>query len=120
MKAYYQAMTQHQFEQMMEFLHDEVEFIGPLAHFSGKTAVIEAARQLTQILKQITIRSEHAYGDEVMLAYDFEFTDPINHLRAACLMTVKEQRITQIELFYDARPFEHLSATIFNETQPEH
>jgi len=103
---YYHQMLQKNFGAMEKCLHPDVHFIGPLAEMYGKEAVVLAAKNLSQVLRDIKIRSKFAYQNQVMFAYDFMFTEPIGELRAAVLMTFTEQIISKIELFFDGRPFE--------------
>ena len=105
-EKYYAHMLNKNFDNMAECLHPDVIFIGPLAKMSGKEAVVSAAKNLSQILKSIEIRSKFSSGNQIMLAYDFMFPAPIEKLRAAVLMDYKNDQISKIELFYDGRPFE--------------
>jgi hypothetical protein len=111
---YYHAMVQKNFDAMASYLHKDVLFIGPLSNMSGKDAVVSAAKNLSQILGDIKIRTKFASHNQIMLAYDFMFPDPIGKLRAAVLMTFTDQLISEIELFYDARPFEEKKNEIFS------
>lgn len=113
-EMYYQHMLHKDFATMAACLHPEVHFISPLAELSGKTAVVEAAKNLSAILSDIHIRAKFSYDNQVMLAYDFMFPEPIGKLRAAGLITFTHQLITKIELFYDGRPFEDKKHQIFS------
>ena len=111
---YYHEMLQKNFDAMASHLHPDVLFVGPLAEMSGKTAVVSAAKNLSQILNDIKIRAKFASGDQIMLAYDFMFPQPIGKLRAAVLMEFTNQLISKIELFYDGRPFEEKKSEVFS------
>lgn len=105
-QAYYHAMNAKDVPQLATHLHPQVTLIGPLAQLSGKEAVVEAAQKATAFFKHITIRATFGSGDQAMVAYDWEFPAPIGTLRAAALLTIKDNLIYRIELFFDARPFE--------------
>ena len=111
---YYHAMLEKNFDAMESYLHPDILFIGPLAEMSGKMAVVSAAKNLSQILSDIKIRSKFASGHQIMFAYDFMFPAPIGKLRAAVLMEFTNNLISKIELFYDDRPFEEKKSTIFS------
>lgn len=113
-EAYYGHMLQKNFAEMETCLHADVHFISPLAELSGRDAVVEAAKRLSQMLADITIRAKFATGDQIMLAYDFIFSGSIGKLRASVLMDFRDQQISKIELFYDARPFEEKRAEVFS------
>lgn len=110
---YYNEMLKKNFDMMSCYLHPEVILISPLAEIVTKDAVISAAKNLTQILTDIKIRSKFASENEIMFAYDFMFLEPIGKLRAAVLMEFKDKLIFKIELFYDARPFVENKTEIF-------
>jgi hypothetical protein len=104
-EGYYNAMLAKDFNKVASYLHDNIDFIGPLGNLYGKEAVVLAAKSLSQILQDIQIRSRFAANDQIMLAYDFMFPAPIGKLRAAVLMEFTDQLISKIELFYDGRAF---------------
>ncbi len=112
---YYHAMLQKDFDTMASRLHPDVHFIGPLAEMHGKESVVLAAKNLSQILSNIQIRSRFTADNQIMFAYDFMFPEPIGKLRAAVLMEFTNQLISKIELFYDGRPFEEKKSEIFSQ-----
>lgn len=104
--SYYNAMLAKDFDKMADYLHDNVHFISPFGEMQGKEAVVTAAkRDLGTILQDIKIRSRFANNNQIMLAYDFIFSDPKSLLRAAVLMEFTENQISKIELFFDSRSF---------------
>lgn len=105
-ETYYHQMLQKNFAAMEACLHPDVYFIGPLSQMQGKAAVVEAAKNLSQVLTDIEIRAKFSLDNQIMLAYDFIFPAPIGKLRAAVLMEFNNQLISKIELFFDGRPFE--------------
>lgn len=113
--SYYNAMLAKDFDKMASYLHDNVHFIGPLAEMYGKNAVVTAAKNFGGILQDIQIRSRFADGDQIMFAYDMVVPAPIGKFRAAVLMEFTEQRISKIELFYDASPFQEKKSEIFED-----
>lgn len=110
---YYNAILAKDFATVESSLHDQVYFIGPLAELHGKAAVVDAAKNLSQMLTKIDIRVKLANTHQVMFAYDFLFPEPIGLLRASVLMELQDQLITRIELFYDGRPFFEKKDDIF-------
>lgn len=112
-ERYYNDMVNQRFDSMAQCLDSDVLFIGPLAEMSGREAVVCAAKNLSQILKAIEIRSRFCRDNQVMLAYDFMFPEPIGKLRAAVLMDFTDGQISKIELFYDGTPFEQKKDAIF-------
>lgn len=107
--AYYTAMSKQDFEGLEKYIHPEIEFIGPIAPMRGREAVLKAARGFAPMIKSLKIRAKFTSGDQVMLAYDYDFAEPIGNSRAASLMTFQDGLIVKQELFYDARPFVNFS-----------
>jgi hypothetical protein len=91
-----------------------MRLFGPLAEMRGKEPVVAAATNLSQILSNIEIRARFTAGNQIMLAYDFMFPEPIGKLRAAVLMEFTYHLISKIELFYDGRAFEEKKNEIFS------
>jgi hypothetical protein len=112
---YYRSMLKKDFDRMSSYLHENVHFIGPLAEMHEKDAVVSAAKNLSEILRDIKIRSQFAHQNQIMFAYDFMFLEPTGKLRAAVLMEFTNQLISKIELFYDGRPFEERKSEIFSQ-----
>lgn len=102
---YYKAMHNKDLSAMGTYLHPDVCFLGPLASITGKAAVLEGAKNVLQLFKNLVIRAKCCSEDKVMLAYDLECPEPFGTLRVAALMTFKDDLISKIELFFDARPF---------------
>jgi hypothetical protein len=115
-ESYYNAMLAKDFDKMASYLHDNVHFIGPLAEMHGKESVVAAAKNFGGILQDIQIRSRFAGGNQIMFAYDMIVPAPIGKFRAAVLMEFIEQRISKIELFYDASPFDKRKNEIFEDS----
>ena len=105
-EAYYTAMGEKNVADMGQYLHPDVQFIGPLAEMRGKEAVLEAVKRLIAFFKTLTIRAKFGSGDQAMLAYDLDFPSPIGNCPAAALLTFQEGLISKIELFFDGRPFD--------------
>lgn len=110
-EAYYDHMLKKNFDDMEKCLHPDIQFTGPLSEMSGRTAVVEAAKGLSAILENIEIRAKFCSENQVMLAYDFKFLEPICLLRAAVLMEFKDLLISKIELFFDSKPFNQKETT---------
>jgi ketosteroid isomerase-like protein len=105
-ETYYKAMGEKNIASMEKYLHPDVQFISPLSKTKGKEAVLEATKGFANFFKTLTIRSSFGSADQAMIVYDVDCPEPFGIIRTASLMTFKEGIIVQIELFFDARPFE--------------
>jgi release factor glutamine methyltransferase len=111
---YYSAMLSKDYVQMASYLHDQIHIISPLAEIQGKEAAVLAAKNFGNVLQGIQIKSRFSADDQVMLAYDLTLPLPIGTFSAAVVMNFRDELISKIEMFYDARPLEDLKIAIFS------
>ncbi len=102
---YYGSMLKKDFDTMARYLHQNVEFIGPLSKAHGKAEVIEAAKSFSNALLDISIRSRFACDDRIVLIYDLTFSASSEKLPAAVMMNFTDNLISRIEVFYDTKLF---------------
>jgi len=107
-EAYYNAFNNKDISGIASRLHPEVQFVAPMGNLSGKEAVVEAAKRLLSVMKNIKIRAKFSSGDQVMLVYDLYYGEAGAICPSAVLMNFKDGFIARTELFYDARPFGNL------------
>lgn len=105
-EGYYKAMGEKDLAMVAKYVHPDVQFIAPLSQLSGREAVLEAAKKFITLFQTLKIRSSLGAGDQAVVVYDLECPAPIGTFSTAVLMTIKEDLIAKIELFFDARPFE--------------
>jgi hypothetical protein len=77
-----------------------------MAELAGKEAVLEAVRRFVNLARSVKVRARFAAGDQVMLAYDVDFPEPLGVCHTAVPMTFRDGLIASIKLFYDARRLE--------------
>jgi ketosteroid isomerase-like protein len=105
-EAYYAAMAEKNLVSLGEHLHPEVQFKSPFKEIFGKEAFLEVVKEFTNLFETLTIRAKCGSGNQVMLAYDVDFSGPVGKLPTAALMTFREGLIAKIELFFDTRVFD--------------
>lgn len=111
---YYYHMLHKNFDAMEKCLHPDVQVISPLDVISGKAVVVNAAKNLSAMLRDIQIRARFSANHQVMFTYDFIFPEPVGLLRSSGLIEFKNHLILKIELFYDARPLVEKKDDIFS------
>lgn len=114
-KGYYDAMNAKDIDSLAKYLHPDIHFFGPLADRKGKEDLLEASKIFLKLINGIRIREIFASADKVMLAYDINGKDPKGIFRVAALVTIKDNLISSLELFYDSMPFEKRRQEIENE-----
>ena len=87
-------------------LHPEVHFKGPMQELNGRDAVLAASKAIFPLLERLDVRTQFVSGERAMFAYDFVCREPIGLCRTAELVRFQDGLIRDIELFFDARPFE--------------
>ena len=65
--------------------------------------MIQALKGFCSTMDSLSITTKLASEDQVMLAYNITFPEPIGNLRAAGLLNLDNNLITRIELFYDGQ-----------------
>ena len=106
---YCTAMSKKDLIEIGKYLHDDVHVITPFLEKKGKKEYLETLQEFMSFFTTYTVRAMFGSKDQVMLAYDVEFNGPFDKCHAAALMTFNEAGlITDIELFFDGRPFEKM------------
>ncbi len=112
--AYYEAMNHKNIDFIEKRVHPNVHFIGPLAEFTGKEAYLDSVKKFFNLFKSIQIRQQFGSEDQAIIVYDVDCPEPIGILRAVALLKFKEDLISRVELFYDARSIEKKGKEIFS------
>lgn len=103
-KAFYQAMSQKNVAELEQYLHNDVEFLAPLARTSGKEAYLENVSRFMSFFSSMTVRTLCSSSNEVIVIYDVDFAEFADSVPTASLMNFDNGLVTNIQLFYDARP----------------
>jgi hypothetical protein len=103
---YLNAWSRKDLDGIAARLHAEVHFKGPMQELNGRDAVLAASKQIFPLLERLDVRAQFVSGERAMFAYDFVCREPIGVCRTAELVHFQDGLIRDIELFFDARPFE--------------
>ena len=112
--AYYEAINQKKPSLAAEKLAEEVKIISPLDEKNGKKDVVNALKGFCAAVERVFVKSKFSNGNQVMLAYDIYFPEPVGKLPAAGLITLEKNLIVNIELFYDGRVVQAKKDEIFS------
>ncbi|RXH58158.1 nuclear transport factor 2 family protein [Granulicella sibirica] len=104
--AYYEAVSKKESESVATLLHHDVRLIGPLGNAEGKESVLQAVMRFAGLLKSLRVNVSFGSGDQAVVNYDVDFGEPFGVIRSLALISLKDNLIARIELFFDARPFE--------------
>jgi hypothetical protein len=104
-EAYYKAVGEKNLEKAEQFLHPDVEMIGPLSKVSGKKEFVDAVKRFLDLFTTLTIRAKFDSENQAMIVYELNCPAPFGTFSAAVLLTIQDDLIKKFELIFDARPF---------------
>lgn len=103
---YYEAVSSKHTQNVAILLHPDVRLIGPLGNADGKESVLQAVTRFAGLLKSLHVIVSFGSEDRAVVNYDVNFGKPFGIIRSVALISVRDNLISRIELFFDARPFE--------------
>lgn len=113
-EEYYTFISEKKAEAIKNYLHQDVEFFGPLAHLKGQQAVLEATNHFMKLFSSLTIRAKFGSENQAMIVYDTNISGIATHFPGASLLQFREGLIVRIELFYDGSRFLEKRKQIFS------
>lgn len=107
-KKYYTAMGQKKIQALEQYLHPEVEFKSPLMQVVGKENVAQGALKFMDVFNSIEIQHIFEDNDSAAIVFDTICPAPIGTFRSVTYMTIENNFITNMELFFDASIFKNI------------
>jgi hypothetical protein len=104
-EEYYKLVGEKNLEGIKNYLHPDVELIGPVGNLKGKDAVIKATGDYMNLFESLTIRSKFGTGDQAMIVYEADIPGIAKGFPAAVLLSFRDGLIVKSELFYDGSRF---------------
>jgi limonene-1,2-epoxide hydrolase len=102
---YFTALTMKDFVTMRSLLDDDVTFVGPLGTTDNAEQYIDALTRVTTSMVDIRRHALFADGEDVCQIYDLTLSAPDATLPVAQWLKVRDNRITAVRLYFDARPY---------------
>ena len=102
---YYAAWTNKDFATARRLLHDDLSFHGPIDTFDNADDYLAALTRLASIVTRVERRKVFVDGQDVCEVYDLVTATPAGTAPVAEWLTVKDDKIAAIRVFFDARPF---------------
>jgi hypothetical protein len=102
---YQQAMGKGDFAAARKLLHDNLSFHGPIETFSSPEPYLESLKKLHHIIQRIDVKKSFADGNDVCVLYDMVTNTPAGKAFICEWYQVKGEKITDIRVVFDARPF---------------
>ena len=86
-------------------LADDLHFQGPIDEFNSADDYIQSLRKLASIVTGTDVKKVLADRDDVVTIYDLHTRTPAGTSAVAEWATVKNGKIAELRVFFDARPF---------------
>jgi ketosteroid isomerase-like protein len=86
-------------------LADDLQFKGPIEEFDNADDYMQSVGRLAQIVTGTDVKKVVADGDDVVTIYDLHTNTPAGTSNVAEWATVKNGKIAEMRVFFDARPF---------------
>jgi hypothetical protein len=112
---YQTAIGKGDFTNARKLLHDTLSFYGPIDTFSSPEPYLESLEKLHHIVQRIDVKHVFADGNDVCVLYDMVTNTPAGTAFIAEWYQVKGDKIAEIRVVFDARPF----AAMFDKSAPK-
>jgi ketosteroid isomerase-like protein len=103
-EGFFDAWTGKDFQRARALLHDDVSFEGPIDTFSDADSYVASLQQLSGIVTGAEKQKVFVDGDDVCVIYDLK-TAPIPSSRTCEWYRVRDGKLSQVSVVFDARPF---------------
>jgi ketosteroid isomerase-like protein len=86
-------------------LADDLHFQGPIEEFHKADDYLQSLAKLAPIVTGTDVKKVLADGDDVVTIYDLHTNTPAGTSAIAEWATVKNGKIVELRVYFDARPF---------------
>jgi ketosteroid isomerase-like protein len=110
-EAYLDALNRKDLAKIMFLVHPDIHFKMPMTEVSNREGFMMAVRRMLANLRDLQVLSKFSSGNQAMFLYEAHFNEPVGTVKVAELMTVQDDKIRDMEVIFDARPFEKVYGT---------
>jgi len=110
-ERYQMALANKDFKAARGLLSDDLQFHGPIDTFHRADDYMTAIQGLSSIIQRIEPRKTFTDGQDVCFIYNMVTNTPAGTAPVAEWYRVAGDRITAIDVFFDARPFAPATAS---------
>jgi hypothetical protein len=103
--AYLNALDQKDIPKITSLVDPDIHFKMPVAEVFNRDDFLKAVRRMLANSGGVHIVTKFASGNQAVFIYEVNFNEPIGPMKTASLMTFAGDKIKEIEVFFDARPF---------------
>jgi hypothetical protein len=110
-EAYLNALNAKDIAKITSLVDEQIHFKMPFAEAYKRDGFLMAVRRMLANLKELRILSKFSSDNQAMFLYETHFNEPVGMVKAASLMTIENDKIREIEVIFDARPFDRVYGT---------
>jgi ketosteroid isomerase-like protein len=104
-ERYHRAFGSGDIQTARSLLADDLHFKGPIEEFNDADHYLQSVGKLARIVTGTDVKRVLADGDDVVTIYDLHTNTPAGTSNIAEWATVKNGKIAEMRVFFDARPF---------------
>jgi ketosteroid isomerase-like protein len=104
-ERYQRAFGSGDLQTARSLLADDLHFVGPIEEFDNADDYLQSVGKLAQIVTGTEVKKVLADRDDVVTIYDLQTNSPAGTSSVAEWATVKNGKIAEMRVFFDARPF---------------
>ena len=109
-EAYLNALGKRDIPKITSLVDEAIWLKMPMTEVFNRNDFIMAVRRMLANLRELNILQKFSSDNHAMFLYEITFNDPVGIVKAASLMTIEGDKIKEMEVIYDARPFERIYA----------
>jgi hypothetical protein len=110
-EAYLNALNAQDIAKITLLADEQIHFKMPFVDAYKRDGFLMAVRRMLANLKDLNILSKFSSGNQAMFLYEAHFNQPVGTIKAASLMTIEGEKIREMEVIFDARPFDKVYGT---------
>jgi ketosteroid isomerase-like protein len=104
-ESYHRAFGSGDVQTARSLLADDLHFKGPIEEFDSADEYLQSVAKLAQIVTGTDVKKVLADSDDVVTIYDLHTNTPAGTSNVAEWATVRNGKIAELRVFFDARPF---------------
>lgn len=105
-EVYLNALNHRDIAKITSLVDPEIHFKMPFTDVSNRDGFLAAIRRMLANLNELRILSKFSSDNLAIFVYEAHFNEPVGTVKVASLMTIAGDKIREMEVIFDARPFE--------------
>ena len=107
-EAYLKALDRKDVQTIISLVDLDIRFKTPVEESFTRDDFIMSVRRMLINLRGVHITAKFSSGEQAIFTYEMNFNEPVGIVKTASIMAFAGDKIKDIEVFFDARPFERV------------